>query len=710
MRCENAASLSVQVAGAAPCMIAPGMCVSAPRFGDSEPTVVIASDLAGNVIAALELRENLNGGVSSGSNNGASDGINSINNNNNTSRAAGKPPAALLTFNMGADPNTLTGFFCADGRVQVAVGDGAAPADVEARSVVSLANGSRAVIRVIDALGAVIAQAAVEGNRSACDKNLADFWAQLDAALISCPDAANMRSLRPGSSAWLDELARVVRALADPKRTFEIRFRASPGAAGSGFAAEAITVESAGYTQRCTESESIKVFVADRVAVVAYAGNPSALVMSAAMMNAIESSANSADADAMRAATAAVAAPAASADERLQMALGKYLRRLKEEAAKLSAKAAPIRFTLPRGCTMRNLRCDKPDAVLYATVAGRRDRLSPGEAMPPPSLVSTAESVEIEACLPGGACVGSIICSFASDTRDACVAFDCELIPDGDEAVMNLTAPSGYQILPRVDGLKGASLGSRGVVRLDPFASHVVQVILEDAAGASVLSQTFFLPRISLPRIDVGVDDASISVSCPRGIKVLASVDGGPERTTDAALPIDCDRPHSVALTMLADSLSRGGAREMCRAGQVQLKLPPLLGAHDVLELLRLLKDHDPSRVGTSPVSGLPPRLSLLATRAASQTVREISCVIASIAGAAVGGGGGGGGYYSGGGAPSAPAGGGGSGSAGAAINTNSTATGGARSRSETPQEVRVITFNLLADPIADDMMEAPVS
>ena len=126
--------------------------------------------------------------------------------------------------------------------------------------------------------------------------------------------------------------------------------------------------------------------------------------------------------------------------------------------------------------------------------------------------------------------------SFSSDAQtQSCVGFDCEIVPDGDEAVMNLTAPQGYQILPTVDGLRGKPLGARGLVRLDPCASHAVKVTLQDPAGAAVVKQTLFLPRFALPRTDVLVDGAAaaLSVQCPRGMRVLAAVDGGSERTTE---------------------------------------------------------------------------------------------------------------------------------------------------------------------------------
>jgi hypothetical protein len=198
---------------------------------------------------------------------------------------------------------------------------------------------------------------------------------------------------------------------------------------------------------------------------------------------------------------------------------------------------------------------------------------------------------------------------------------------------MNLTAPSGFQIVPRVDGLKGNALGNRGLVRLDPCTSHVVQVTLSDPSGLAVLKQSFFLPRFALPRTGVLVDgrDGSIGVACPRGMRVVAAVDGGAERNTDTAVHLDCDQPHSVALRFLGEALSRDGSRELCRMGEVALKLPPIIAPHDVLELLRLLRESDPAVPGAAPLSRLPPKLTHLASATKSNVLRDITSAIASI-------------------------------------------------------------------------------
>jgi hypothetical protein len=250
-------------------------------------------------------------------------------------------------------------------------------------------------------------------------------------------------------------------------------------------------------------------------------------------------------------------------------------------------------------------------------VSGSRIRVSPGETMPPSTLVSSTSSIEVEAIVSLFSSssafssdpqqqenvVSHFICDFggtdsSSFAQNSCVGFDCEILPDGDEALMNLSAPQGYTIVPRVDGLKGNTLGSRGVIRLDPTASHVVQVQLEDSSGAPAFKQAFFLPRVSLPRCDIFLDKSGqLAIQCPRGIKALACIDGGPEKTTDHSVSIDFESPHLVSLKFLGETLSRAGGREMCRIGEITLKLPPTLLPSDVLELLRLLKEHEPDRL-----------------------------------------------------------------------------------------------------------------
>lgn len=641
VRCENAAQLAVQTGGPASLAtpLYPGTSVPAPKSTDPHPTVIIATDAANKTLATLELRESAG---SSGSD------------------ALRKKGAPELSFCFGAEPNTITGFFCSEpgSRVQVATSAGESnaqfgyPANADIRTVINLANGQRASIKAFDgATSAVLASTTVEGNRAPGGRNPIDIWPLLDAALMGCSDASAMRSMKPGSDSWLDELVRVVRVLGDPKRSFEIRFRGSrPG--------DAATVEStsllllhgtAAGGVRCTESEPVKVLLSDRVATVVappLPPTPPGSRISDGMMAAIEN--NTAALELLCAALTA-ALPDGVGDERIQRALLKSLnnfiteknRREMLASSQLNGnKAAPIRFSLPRGVAMRNLKCDRNDAVLYATINGKRDRLASGETMPPAALSQHCDTLEIEAVVNSHddekrAVVSQLVCNFSTDSgsHQACVGFDCEVVPDGDEAIMHLTAPDGYQIVPRVDGLKGNVLGSRGLVRLDPCTSHVVQVTLQDPSGVPTVKQSLFLPRFALPRTDVFVDsrDGSVGVACPRGMKVVAAVDGGAERNTDSALQLDCDQPHQLALRFLGESLTREGGREMSRMGEVALKLPPIFAPQDVQELLRVLREHDPANVGALAVSRLAPRLSQIASGTKSNTVRDISTAIASI-------------------------------------------------------------------------------
>ena len=171
------------------------------------------------------------------------------------------------------------------------------------------------------------------------------------------------------------------------------------------------------------------------------------------------------------------------------------------------------------------------------------------------------------------------------------------------DLLLSITSPPGSNIISWVDGIKGAPLGAKGLLRLDPQRPHEIRVELLDSDGTLKLEQQLSMPRFTLGQTRLFLESGNV-LRCepPPGVMAVVSVDGGPERLLTTPLQLDGETPHTSRVALYATEMPRGPASHSPNAAPTTTKIlehiihtPTFLNAEEISQMTKELAEFDPN-------------------------------------------------------------------------------------------------------------------